>query len=299
MFEKHRLEKAARDHAAAAARSAERDKELGDLLFLLDHGGGPEGGGPEQVPLMLKPREKSVYVFNGGGLFEPRRGAGHYQGRSQGFSIPLGGTGLRYRLGENRGTYVQGTETQTEIDTGAVVITTTRVVFLGSQRTVEWAFSKLVAIQHYTDRPWTAIQVSNRQKVTGVVYDSDHLHDFRLRLEAALALFNKSTDDLRSQVAAAIAVGDAAKRPGIPLRAGAAVEPSDAVPQPFPSDFVPIPMSASRAAAMPAAPMPAPPPPPPPNWYPDPAGRHEYRYWNGSSWTNAVSDRGVEGADAL
>lgn len=28
-------------------------------------------------------------------------------------------------------------------------------------------------------------------------------------------------------------------------------------------------------------------------WYADPAGRHEVRYWDGSQWTDNVSDRGV------
>ena len=29
------------------------------------------------------------------------------------------------------------------------------------------------------------------------------------------------------------------------------------------------------------------------NWYPDPTGRHEHRYWDGNAWTDHVSDRGV------
>ena len=29
-------------------------------------------------------------------------------------------------------------------------------------------------------------------------------------------------------------------------------------------------------------------------WYPDPAGRHEVRYWDGSRWTERVADNGVE-----
>jgi Protein of unknown function (DUF2510) len=28
-------------------------------------------------------------------------------------------------------------------------------------------------------------------------------------------------------------------------------------------------------------------------WYPDPSGRHQYRYWDGSDWTSQVSDDGV------
>ena len=34
-------------------------------------------------------------------------------------------------------------------------------------------------------------------------------------------------------------------------------------------------------------------------WNPDPTGRHEYRYWDGGSWTDDVSDNGVTGTDAL
>ncbi len=34
-------------------------------------------------------------------------------------------------------------------------------------------------------------------------------------------------------------------------------------------------------------------------WFPDPAARHEYRYWDGTSWTEHVADRGVAGLDPL
>ena len=34
-------------------------------------------------------------------------------------------------------------------------------------------------------------------------------------------------------------------------------------------------------------------------WHPDPVGRHEVRYWNGSEWTHHVSDRGILGVDPL
>jgi Protein of unknown function (DUF2510) len=35
------------------------------------------------------------------------------------------------------------------------------------------------------------------------------------------------------------------------------------------------------------------------NWYPDPTGRHEFRYWDGTKWTAHVSDRGTPATDAL
>jgi len=37
----------------------------------------------------------------------------------------------------------------------------------------------------------------------------------------------------------------------------------------------------------------------PADWYPDPGGRHEVRYWDGSQWTDHVTDNGVQSVDPL
>jgi hypothetical protein len=37
----------------------------------------------------------------------------------------------------------------------------------------------------------------------------------------------------------------------------------------------------------------------PPRWYPDPARRHQLRYWDGGRWTERVSDNGIESFDAV
>ncbi|MDQ1403826.1 MAG: hypothetical protein QOG03_2142 [Actinomycetota bacterium] len=37
----------------------------------------------------------------------------------------------------------------------------------------------------------------------------------------------------------------------------------------------------------------------PGGWHPDPGGRHELRYWDGTRWTDHVSDGGVQSTDAL
>lgn len=37
----------------------------------------------------------------------------------------------------------------------------------------------------------------------------------------------------------------------------------------------------------------------PANWYPDPSGRHEHRYWDGSAWTEHVSNQGVASVDPV
>jgi hypothetical protein len=36
-----------------------------------------------------------------------------------------------------------------------------------------------------------------------------------------------------------------------------------------------------------------------PNWYRDPTGRNELRYWNGSQWTNHVANAGAQATDPL
>jgi uncharacterized protein YxjI len=39
------------------------------------------------------------------------------------------------------------------------------------------------------------------------------------------------------------------------------------------------------------------PPTTPAGWYPDPAGRHEHRYWDGAQWTDHVSSHGRQSVD--
>jgi hypothetical protein len=34
-------------------------------------------------------------------------------------------------------------------------------------------------------------------------------------------------------------------------------------------------------------------------WHPDPSGRHQYRWWDGSAWTAGVSDNGVVSEEPL
>lgn len=46
--------------------------------------------------------------------------------------------------------------------------------------------------------------------------------------------------------------------------------------------------SAPTAAGGPAA-----------EWYADPSGRHQYRYWDGASWTTHVADNGLQSDDPL
>ena len=83
-----------------------------------------------------------------------RREAGHWEGRSQGVSVRVPGTkSMRYRVGASHGTYVQGVERPTPIDTGQFVITDQRAAFLGEKQTREWSWDKLIGITHAGDAP--------------------------------------------------------------------------------------------------------------------------------------------------
>lgn len=75
-----------------------------------------------------------------------------------------------------------------------------------------------------------------------------------------------------------------------PAAAAAAAAPA-AAPAPAPA---PAPGGAAPAAATPAA---AAAPAIPPDWYADPSGRFELRYWNGSAWTEHVARAGQQYTD--
>jgi hypothetical protein len=70
---------------------------------------------------------------------------------------------------------------------------------------------------------------------------------------------------------------------------------SEAAPQPPPP-----PAWASTTASVPGPPPGAVPAPiAEPGWKSDPRGRHEYRWWDGTTWTTLVADHGVTGNDPL
>jgi hypothetical protein len=75
----------------------------------------------------------------------------------------------------------------------------------------------------------------------------------------------------------------------------------DAPPPPgttFPSFGAPgAPGDATATAPSPL--LPAPPPPPPRSWLPDPQGRHELRYWDGTKFTEHVADAGKISVDPI
>jgi len=212
------------------------------------------------IPIVLKRDERMYLTSQGAALVEARRAAGHWQGRSQGVSVRVPGTkSMRYRVGTNRGTYVQGEEQPTPIDEGTFTITTTRAVFVGGKQTREWLWSKLLGVQHSEDAPWSALAVSNRQKTSGILYDNASADHLRFTLDLAIARASGTDDDFASSIDAALEVARSAS----PSELVADVSPAEA------------------------------------GWLADPSGRFAHRYWDGGTWTEHVATDGISSTDPL
>jgi hypothetical protein len=138
------------------------------------------------LPLVLRRNERAFFTLRGAGLVESRRGAGHYVGGYSGFSFRIA-KGVRYHVG-----------------------------------TREWAFAKLLGYQHFDAPPWTAIQVSNRQKTSGVLCDAATAGNFQFRLALALAHFRGEVPSFVSQLEAQVRNHAASRptEPSLPARRG-------------------------------------------------------------------------------
>ncbi len=296
---KRRAEKKAVEEAAKKSHDeAELRRAVVNLIALAE---GQESIDPDW-PLVLRHGERLASTVQGCGLFEPRRGAGHWEGRSGGISVPVPDTRIRVRFGKSAGTFIQGAETPTVIDTGNASITTQRVVFQGDKYTREWDYAKLVGVIHYTDNPATAIQVSNRQKTSGIVYPGPSPEPLRLAMTVAIAIFHGEAqetirelrDELTKLEAAAPADTSTAPETGL---TGAQTNRAITPPDPKVSTSQPAP--ALEATTIQSPPHAASSAEPSPMWAADPTGRHQWRYWDGKSWTDYVGDNGQQARDPL
>ena len=158
--------------------------------------------GADSQGILLKGGERSVYRINGASLVEPRRGAGQWQGRSSGVSVPVG-AGVRVRMGQSRGHFVQGAEAPTVVDRGTALFTSTQLIFAGPKITRTWLWSKALSITIDTAHFLLSIGVSNRQKTSGVSFSGIDPQIVGSWLDVALALHNNTASDLLAQLAAA------------------------------------------------------------------------------------------------
>ena len=199
----HVVEVAEDHYKAALSQWQEADAHLRSLLEVAQTFDGQVTADDPGITLVLKRNERAFLTLNGAGLVESRRGQGHWVGGYSGFSFRVA-KGVRYHVGGTRGHYEAGAEQPTVIDTGTATITDQRVAFQGTKQTREWAFTKLLGYQHFDSPPWTAIQVSNRQKTSGVLCDASTAELFQFRLAVALAHYNGQVDQLVAQLQAQV-----------------------------------------------------------------------------------------------
>ena len=153
--------------------------------------------------IMLHPGELLYLKVNDVSLIEDRLGAGHWQGRSSGISVPvthIGGSAIRYHIGATKGTYIQGTPHPEAIDTGAVYITNQRLIFEGAKQTRECDFNKLLGYQHDKTEGSTTISISNRQKPITLHYGAEAAPAFEFRLSLALSHYKNTVPQLIQQL---------------------------------------------------------------------------------------------------
>jgi hypothetical protein len=212
MFEKHKEKKAEKAYEAQLKAWQDEHDELTAVLQAAT-----TGHGYESSDLILKQDESIFGTIARAGLIEERRGPGHYTGGSTGVSIPIGSVGghsVRYRVGATRGHYVQGTPHPEAVDQGVMVLTNQRAVFVGTKKTLECDYPKLVNAT--VGNGELALSVSNRQTVTRVHYGPALDEWVHLRLTLALSVYRGDASEFAAQIQAQLNELDA-KRPVSPV----------------------------------------------------------------------------------
>lgn len=153
--------------------------------------------------IVLKAGEQHWLTMTGG-LVDEVAATRTWVSGSRGVSVPIGkigGSSIRYYAGSSKGHSVQAPPHDAIIDSGRIVITDQRVVFVGMKQTRECRFSRMVSYDH-AGVGNTVISVSNRQKPTRLHYDDSNI--FQIYFEFAIAAFKGETPDVVEQLQGAI-----------------------------------------------------------------------------------------------
>jgi hypothetical protein len=141
--------------------------------------------GEDSVPNTLMQKKGEHTLWSATGIFhETGRTPSTYVGGSSGVSIPVV-AGIRFRVGATKGQIIPGEELQIDKDRGVVMLTTERLIFTGPTKTQEWNFDKLLQLSTNEDETDYFISVSNRQKTSGVRFDSTTGREFNRFLGSA------------------------------------------------------------------------------------------------------------------
>ena len=103
---------------------------------------------PVDSPLALKPNELAYVSVSA--VLARLTTRTRYAGGSQGFSFPIGHTGIRYRVGSFSGHPVHSSSI-TDVDQGTLVLTNMRIAFIGKLKSIVAQLPKLVHVELYND----------------------------------------------------------------------------------------------------------------------------------------------------
>jgi hypothetical protein len=140
---------------AAAASVAEEVQRRGDALHEMGFdapylAASLRANGPPaiQSPLILKKEERACLAV--AATLARQQTRRQWVGGSQGFSFPIGHTGIRYRVGSFRGHPVEQ-QLLGKLDSGTFVVTNQRVAFIGSTKSTSLGLAKLLHVECYSD----------------------------------------------------------------------------------------------------------------------------------------------------
>ena len=147
--------------------------------------------GEDAVSNTLTQNSGEHTLWSATGVFhETGRTPSQYVGGSSGVSIPVGG-GIRFRVGAMRGQVIPGEELQVDKDQGIVMLTTDRLIFTGPIKTQQWDFDKLLMASCSEDESDYLLNVSNRQKTSGIRFDPVTGREFNRFLGCAIIVNEK------------------------------------------------------------------------------------------------------------
>jgi hypothetical protein len=149
------LEKQAALASTAATSAAEEVKRRSDAERELGFDGPYLAArlktyGPQYVdsPLILKRGEHACWLAPASlARNQTRR---QWVGGSQGFSFPIGHTGIRYRVGSFHGHPIER-QSLTKLDSGRLVVSNQRIAFIGQTKSTSIPFAKLLHVECYSD----------------------------------------------------------------------------------------------------------------------------------------------------
>jgi hypothetical protein len=149
------LESEAEGVAATAALAEEEIKRRGDAQSAMGFDApylaasfSTRGPQPVQSPLILKKGEQACLAVPA--TLARQQTRRQWVGASQGFSFPIGHTGIRYRVGSFRGHPVEQ-QFLTKLSAGTLVVSNQRLAFIGSAKSTSVVFTKLLHVECYSD----------------------------------------------------------------------------------------------------------------------------------------------------